>query len=58
MKREFLDPEYIRSAVEEETLRVKTGIRAGISEPPPPWPLYGIPTYGIPLYGIEPSPVD
>jgi len=48
---EFLDPTSIREALSEETLKVKTGIRAGNILPPP------ICYYGVvpqdPPYAVE-----
>jgi hypothetical protein len=55
MKREFLDPEYVQKAIEDrqESLKVKTGLRAG------DWP-DPLPPYGLPPYGVEPylQPTD
>jgi hypothetical protein len=42
MNTKFIDPEEMRKAVEEETLTVKTGVRAGQGIPP------------IVCYGVKP----
>jgi len=44
MNRDFVDVEYMRQTVENEALKVKTGIRAGDHEP-----IYN-------CYGVEPPP--
>jgi hypothetical protein len=45
---EFLDPTTIRETLDEEALRIKTGIRAGQADPPPP----------INDYGVLPDPIS
>jgi len=48
MNTKFVDPEQVRKVVEEqESLQVKTGVRAGQWDPPGP----------IICYGIEPGPI-
>lgn len=47
MNKDFVDLEYMRQAVEDESLKVKTGVRAGKADPPP-----------YICYGVEPPPDD
>jgi hypothetical protein len=47
MNKRFVDIEYMREKLEEESLNVKTGIRAGAEDPP----VYV-------CYGVEPPPDD
>jgi len=50
---EFLDPTTIRETLREETLKIKTGIRAGNATPPPPYNDYGVPPDEDPRYITE-----
>jgi hypothetical protein len=48
MDKRFVDVEYLREKVEEETLKVKSGIRAGEYDWPPGYPYYGFPPDDLP----------
>jgi hypothetical protein len=46
MNKDFVDLDYMRQAIEDEALKVKTGVRAGEYDPP------------YICYGVEPPPDD